>query len=176
MNCFPGGRLAAFRSCWDAPTLEDIAHGLIADLIAQMSQGTRQAVVAPAAIFLGHLDDQIFKFFLDTGTSRRLALVGAIEFVSGEFALPGEDGIRFDDLGDFFQGFLAELFADLGQGLALGVCELHASLDLIAQDAVFCREILVSEQEFFIDRARNIGQHRLPIHVAFPPHESLNGP
>ena len=35
----------------------------------------------------------------------------------------------------------------------LGVCELHTSLDLIAQNAVFCREILISEQQFFIDRA-----------------------
>jgi hypothetical protein len=28
----------------------------------------------------------------------------------------------------------------------------------------------------FIDRGRNIGQQRLPIHVALPPPESLNGP
>ena len=92
------------------PTFEDVAHGLIADLVAQMGQGAGNAIVAPAAIFLGHLDDQVFQFFIDTGTSRRLALAGAIEFVGGEFALPGEDGVRLDDMGDFFQGFLARAF------------------------------------------------------------------
>ena len=67
-----------------------------------MSQGTSQTVVAPAAIFLGHLDDQILKFFINSGTSRRLALGGAIKFVSSEFAVPGEDGVRFDDMGHVF--------------------------------------------------------------------------
>jgi hypothetical protein len=38
-----------------------------------------------------------------------------------QFAVPGKDGIWCDDLGDIFQGFLPELFADLGQGLAFGV-------------------------------------------------------
>lgn len=70
--------------------------------------------------------------------------------VSGEFALLGEDGIRFDDLGDVFQGFLAQCLTDLGQGLALSITELEPTLDLIAQDAVFGNEILIAEQEFFI--------------------------
>jgi hypothetical protein len=95
-ECFPGGGFAAFRGCRDAAALEDIAYCLIADLIAQMSQGACQPVIAPATIVVGHLDDQIFKFFLNSGTSRGLVLVGAIEFVRGEFALPGEVGVRFD--------------------------------------------------------------------------------
>jgi hypothetical protein len=34
--------------------------------------------------------------------SGRLALGGAVEFGSGEFALPGENRCRFDDLGNLF--------------------------------------------------------------------------
>ena len=128
---FPAGGLPAFWGCRHALTLEDIAHGLITDVIAPMSQGASQTVVAPAAIFLCHLDDQIFQCFINSGTSRQLALAGTIEFGSGECPLPGEDGVRLDDMGDFFQGFLPELSADLGQSQTLSVTELDTSLDLV---------------------------------------------
>jgi len=154
---FPSGGLPAFWGWPYPPTLEDIAHGLITDIIAQMSQGASQTVVAPAAIFLCHLDDQVFQFFINSGTSRQLALAGTIEFISGAFALPGEDGVRLDDMSDFFQGFLPELSADLGQSQTLSVTELDTSLDLVTSDAVFDNEVRIAEQEFFVNRARNIG-------------------
>src|SRR5262249_33732776 len=122
-----------------------MADRLIADGVAQMSQGTSQTVIAPAPIFFGHLHDQIFQCFLNTGTSRRLALAGAIAFVSGEFPLPGKDGLRLNNMGHFFQGFLAQFLADLSESLALGITELDSPLDLVAQDTVFSREKLVSE-------------------------------
>jgi hypothetical protein len=103
------------------------------------------------------VDDQILKFFLNTRTSARFAPGGAIEFVSGEFALPGENRFRFDDLGDVFPSFLPELSADLGQSQTLSVTELDTSLDLVTSDAVFGNEIRIAEQEFFVNRARNIG-------------------
>ena len=174
LKFLPGRGFTTLWGCRHAAPLEDIAHGLVTDLVAQLRQGTSQTVITPAPIFLGHLDNQVFQFVLNTGTSRRLALGGAIAFVRGEFSLPGKDGVRFDDMGDFFQGFLPELSAELRQGLALGIAQVQSSCDLMAQDAVFGCEILVTEQQFFIDRAGNISQQRLPIHVALPPHASLH--
>ena len=44
---FPRRRLLAIRSGRETPTLEDVTDGLIADVIAQIAQGARDAVVAP---------------------------------------------------------------------------------------------------------------------------------
>ena len=35
--------------------------------------------------------------------------------------------------------------------------------------AIFSHQVFVSEQEFLIDRARDLGQQRFPIHVVLPP-------
>src|SRR5262252_9707909 len=113
----PRGRLLALGSSWEAAALENVTHALIADVVAQLGQGAGNAVVAPAAIFLGHVHDQVFKLFVDTGASYRLSLLGAIEFLSHQFAMPGEDGGGFDDSGDFLQRSLPQLLTDLGQGL-----------------------------------------------------------
>jgi len=65
--------------------------------------------------------------------------------------MPGEKGIGFDDSGHVFEGLLAEFLADLGEGLALGIGELYAPFDLLAQNTIFSDEILISQQEFLID-------------------------
>ena len=46
--------------------------------------------------------------------------------------MPGENRVRFDDLGNLFQGFLAELFADCGPWIGRMkniMIELHAPYD-----------------------------------------------
>jgi hypothetical protein len=90
---------------------------------------------------------------IDAGPSWKLALVGTIELLCHELAVPAYNGLRFDDGGDLRQGLLTQFLADLGQSLALGITELDAPLDLVAQDAIFGYQILVSQQEFFIHRA-----------------------
>src|SRR5207249_10813472 len=46
-----GGRLALWRR-WDTVALENVAHGLVTDRIAQVGQCPHDAIVAPRAIFL----------------------------------------------------------------------------------------------------------------------------
>jgi hypothetical protein len=72
--------------------------------------------------------------------------------------MPGENRLRFDDGGDFFQGLLAELFADFSQGPALSIGEQYTSFNLLAQDTIFGNEILVAQQELFFHRARDTSQ------------------
>lgn len=82
--------------------------------------------------------------------------------------MPGEDSSGFDDGGDLFKGLLAELVTDLSEVSALGVSELYASFNLVAQDAIFGGEIFVSQQEFIVDRTGDTSQQYLPIHEIAP--------
>jgi hypothetical protein len=68
--------------------------------------------------------------------------------------LPAEDGVRFDDAGHLLQGFLAQFLADLGQGLPFRVTELNPPFDLVAQDAVFCDQVLDSQEESLVPPIR----------------------
>jgi hypothetical protein len=64
--------------------------------------------------------------------------------------MPGEDGVGLDDTGYFLQCLFAELHTDFGQGFALAVTQPDAAFDLAAQEAIFCHQVLVAQQEFLI--------------------------
>src|SRR3989442_15988950 len=111
------GRLALWRR-WEAMALEDVAHGLVTDRVPEVGQGAHDPVVAPGAILLRHADDQRLQLLVNRGTPRGLALLGTVTFLRHELTVPSENGVGLDDLGDFLQGFLPQLLADLRQGLA----------------------------------------------------------
>jgi len=52
----------------NAVTLEDIAHRLVADRIAQVEQSTHNPVIAPRAVLPGHLHDEAFKLLVNART------------------------------------------------------------------------------------------------------------
>ena len=85
-------------------------------------------------------------------------MLGAIEFLRDQFTMPGQDGVGFDDGGDFLQGLFTELLAERSQCLALGVGELHAPCNLIAQDTVLFDHVFVSQQELFFHRSGDTSQ------------------
>src|SRR5438128_1985103 len=122
-----------FWSWRNAMALEDVAHRLSTDRQAQVGQGADDPVIAPGAILLGYANNQRFELLVDFGTAWRLPLLGAVKLVGDQFAVPGEDRVGFDDLGHFLQGLLAQLVADLSQGLALAITQPYPSLDLIAE-------------------------------------------
>ncbi len=115
----PRRGLLSAGSGWKASALENIAHGLIADGIAQIGQGTGNAVITPRAILLGHLDDPLFEFLIDSGSAHGLTLSRAIKLPSHQLAMPGQEGLGFDDGGDLSEGLLTEFLTDLGQGSAI---------------------------------------------------------
>jgi hypothetical protein len=69
----PSRGFLSLGSAWQASALENIPYGLITDLIAQLSQGTGNAVITPAAILLGHLHDPVFNRFVDPRSSHGLS-------------------------------------------------------------------------------------------------------
>jgi len=78
------------------------------------------------------------------------------QFLSHQLAMPGENGVRFDDGSDLFQGLPSELFTDCSKGSTLGVRELNASFNLVVQDVSFGDEIVVSQAQLFINGARDV--------------------
>ena len=117
---------------------------------------------------LGHADNQGLQLWVDLRSSWWLALLGAVKLLGHERAMPAENGIGRDHLGDFFQGLLAQLLADCGQGLALAIRSAHTARDLVAEDAMLRDQICVTQQQFLIDGPRDVCQQGLPIHVSVP--------
>src|SRR5215813_9082841 len=149
----PGRGLLPLRSRWDAVTLEDVAHGLIAQRVAQMVECPHHAIVTPRTILSSHAYHQRFYYRVNTRTSNRFARRSAIICLGNACTMPGKDGLRLRNRGDLCQSLLAELLPHLRQGLALCVCELHPSCDVVTQEAVFHRQIRIAQAEFLIHRA-----------------------
>ncbi len=147
--------------------LQDIANGLIADRIAQLGQGTGNAIIPPAAILLGQAHDQGFQLLVDHGAIESLTLLGTVKCLRHQLAVPGHNGVGFDDGGDLLQGFLAQLLTHRGQDLALAIAQSHVTSDLLAQDTILSDQVLIPQEELLVHRIRDIRQPLFPIHASF---------
>ena len=76
---------------------QDVAYRLRTDCQAQVGQSADDAVIAPGAILPGHADNQRFELLVDFGTAWRLPRLGAVKLLGDQFAVPGQDGVGFDD-------------------------------------------------------------------------------
>ena len=73
---------------------ENVSHRLIREPVTQVGHGTHDPVIAPPGIFLRHLHDQTFDFFLHPRTTCSPAKSRSVKFVGHEFSLPAENRIR----------------------------------------------------------------------------------
>jgi hypothetical protein len=96
------------------------------------------------------------------------ALRGTITLLGDQRAVPAENGVRLDDLRHFLQSLLAELLADLGEGLTLAIIQPDTPLKLVAQDPILRHEIFIAQQQLLIDRPRDIPQQVFPVHGISP--------
>jgi hypothetical protein len=65
----PGGILAASRCRLDPVPAEDVARRLIGDGVAEIGQGSDDAVVTPARVLSGEADDERLDFGRDAGAA-----------------------------------------------------------------------------------------------------------
>ena len=134
---------------------EDVAHRLVADRIAQVGQGTHDAVIAPRAILAGHAHHQGLQLLVDAGTSQRLARLGAVTLL-GTSCGARRGWCRASQLS---RSLLVPSCPASGQSRP-GSCAQRRSAaracDLVAQDAVFRRQIRIAQAEFLIDRSRDM--------------------
>ena len=84
--------------------LLDSAGGSI--YVPEIGQGPHNAIIAPRAVLLCHTHHQGLQPVVDRGAAPSLALLGAIKLLGREFAVPAENRIGCDNLGDFFQACL----------------------------------------------------------------------
>ncbi len=70
----PGGRLGSLRCGRDAVSAEDVSHRLIANVMTEIGQGSRDSVISPAGIFPRHPDNQFDDFVRDRRATRTLAV------------------------------------------------------------------------------------------------------
>ena len=101
----PGGGFAPFRHRGDSTPAQDIADSLVGHLIPQIwpmllqsghnpSRSSREPSAPPDPRSLDRC-----------AAARRAALLGAVEFLSHQLAIPGENGIGFGETRDLLQSF-----------------------------------------------------------------------
>jgi hypothetical protein len=90
----PGGHVSALRRRRQRVAVQDIANGLIGNLIPEIGQGAHNPVIAPVPVLARHANDQLLDLSLDPRPARALTGLRAIEFAGDQLAVPGQDGVR----------------------------------------------------------------------------------
>ena len=67
----PGGILAPLGCRLDPVSAQDVAHRLIGNGVAEIGQGSDDAVVSPAGVLSGEAHNESFQFGRDAGPARR---------------------------------------------------------------------------------------------------------
>jgi hypothetical protein len=168
----PGGILAPLGCRLDPVAAKDVAHCLIGNGVAEIGQGSDDAVVSPAGVFSGEAHNEGFQFRRDAGPARSGAEFGAVKFAGNEPAVPGEDGIGFGDTGDLLKCSPAEPFANFSEGRSPGIRKAHTGGKVGSEDAILGCKVFVLEQEFLIDQPGDIRQQPSPFVVWHEEHPS----
>src|SRR5260370_11090332 len=96
-ECRPRCRALALWCGRQRVTLQDLADRLIADLIPQIGQRPRNAVIAPITVLIGHANDQLLDFSLDPRPARASTGLRAIEFAGDQLAWNTKTGRMLSD-------------------------------------------------------------------------------
>ena len=160
----PRSGLLALRCRRDSVAFQDVADRLVAQRVTHVGKCAGDPVVAPIAVLGGKPDDQVLNLSIDVGPTGIAPLLRAIELHRDEPPVPGEDSLGLHDARDLSEDRPPELLADLRQRPAVAVGQFQPARELRPRDPVFRGEILVSQEEVFIDRPRDVGQHCLPVH------------
>jgi len=83
-----------------------------------------------------------------------------------EPAVPGEDGCRLRNGSDLLKRFLAQLHTNLGKALAIAICELHATPDLLTENAILGYQVRTAKPELFVNRLGDRPEQFLPVHTS----------
>ena len=107
----PRGLPLSERSRFDAVGFQDIAHGLIGDLVAEVIQSRLEPIITPGRILPDELQDQIHDHLRSSRSVHRFPLLAVIPLLGHEFAMPAEDRVRRNDRGHLQERFPANVLA-----------------------------------------------------------------
>ena len=140
--------------------------------MAEIGQGSDDAVVSPAGVLSGEAHNERFQFRRDAGPAWNGAEFGAVKFAGNEPPVPGEDGIGFGDTGDLLKCSPAEPLADFSEGRSLGIRKAYTGGKVSAEDAILSCEVFILEQELLIDQPGDVRQEPSPFVVWHEEHPS----
>src|SRR5215831_18520666 len=106
----------------------------------------------------GHPHHEVFDLFVNARTADRRMKLGMITLLVRERAVPGEDGIGLGHRRDLLECFPTQLLTKLSQSVTVAITQRRATRDLLAEDAVLCGEVCITEPEFFANRFANRSQ------------------
>jgi hypothetical protein len=78
---------------------QDIAHGLIGDLVAEIVQSSLDPIITPGRILPGEPQDQIHDHLGSPRSAHGFALLAVIPFLGHKLSVPAEDRVGRDDRG-----------------------------------------------------------------------------
>jgi hypothetical protein len=129
----PLSLMLSLRSRFDTVRCEDIFHGGIGDVIADIGQGALDAIVTPGRVVLREPQDQVHDDLANAWPPWfLLPTIAVIPFLGYELSMPAEDCVGSDDGRQFPQCFAAQGFAFNGQ---------HTSLVVGQQDALLPQDL-----------------------------------
>ena len=102
-------------------TVQDVADGLVAHVVAEISECADNAVVAPATILDRELDDQLLDDAINPGPTGVAPLRRAIELLGDESSMPTQDRLRTHDARDLRKYLAPQPFADVHHGPSFAV-------------------------------------------------------
>ena len=82
--CPAHARLAALWGRLHMVTPQDVTHGQLVDLMAQIRQGTLNATVTPGGVLLGHAQDQLLDVLGDTRSATQSSLLAAVTLLGAQ--------------------------------------------------------------------------------------------
>src|SRR6266850_5629556 len=100
----PGRGRLPLRSRRKAMALENVAHGLVTDGVPEVGQSADDPVVAPGTILPRQAQHQRLQLQVERRAPWYPALLGAVEFLRDECAVPGENRVGLDNSSYFLQG------------------------------------------------------------------------
>ena len=112
-ECFPGGLVLANWCRFDAVLLEDVSDRAVGNLVAEISEGPLDTVVAPSGVFLGKAENESSHAIGNRRSSRSSPpALAVVPFRGDEASVPAQNRVWCHDGGQ-----LGERLAPMGLAL-----------------------------------------------------------
>jgi len=84
---------SVWSCCLGHVVFEDVAHGLIGELVTEIDHGSDNSVISPSRILLRHPHDQLLDFIIPWRTSQGLAELRSVELAGNQLPIPRQQRV-----------------------------------------------------------------------------------
>src|SRR5262245_26203556 len=146
-------------------TAQEVSHGDLVDVMADIGQRPLDAAVPPGRVVVGHLQDECFNLIRDTGPSQLIALLATVKLLSDELFVPAHEGIRGGERGQRFETIATNWKGEGCETMAFGIGESDTSpTKLRMEGSILFQEIGNNLLLVAIDPAGDHGEEDLQNH------------